>query len=60
MRTKCLRDAAAFPKGTVAANGTSVKMRQNATVASNSLAKIAKDPDILEPGKLLHDAQKPT
>jgi hypothetical protein len=35
-------------------------MRENATAAFNALAKIAKDPGVVEPGKLLHDDQKPT
>jgi hypothetical protein len=35
-------------------------MRANATAAFNALAKIAKDPDVVEAGKLLHEDQAPT
>jgi hypothetical protein len=35
-------------------------MRENATAAFNALAEIAKDPEVVEPGKLLHDEQEPT
>jgi hypothetical protein len=36
------------------------EMREHATAAFNALAKIVKDPEVVESGKLLHDDQKPT
>jgi hypothetical protein len=40
--------------------GRMKEMREHATAAFNALAKIAKDPEVVEPGKLLHDEQQPT
>jgi hypothetical protein len=36
------------------------EMREHATPAFNALAEIAKDPEVVEPGKLLHEAQEAT
>jgi hypothetical protein len=36
------------------------EMREHATAAFNALAKIAKDPGVVESGKVLHDDQEPT
>lgn len=36
------------------------EMRKNATSAFNALAKIANDPDVVQPNKLLHQDQPPT
>ena len=36
------------------------EMREHATAAFNALAKSAKDPEGVEPGKLLHEEQEPT